>query len=707
MELILQSERAECGLACLGMIAGHYGKPLSMFELRARFGTTLRGVSVKQLLDCGRELDLIGRALRLELDELGQLQLPCILHWESNHFVVLESVGRRHITVLDPSLGRRKISMAEASRSITGIALELAPVSPSNTARRRVRKILVSEVTSNVPRLASSLAYIGIVAVGIEAFSILSPLYSQLVVDQAISSHDEGMLGAIALGFLLVFVIQTSLTLARAWLTILLGQRIALLWKGNVLAHLLRLPIQWFERRNMGDIVTRFDSINSIQHTVTGVAIDAILDIVMIVGSVAMMATYSTRLCAISILMSMVSVLIKIASRRALRTVSAEQLNLVARESSHMMETIRSILPLRLANRESERLNRWWNIWSELQDRNQRVALINTASGTLTTLVFGLENIVIIWLAAKMSMDGTSGTPFTVGMMFAYLSYKTQFSSRISSVTDAWLQYSLLEMHTGRLSDIMLSRPERLSAGETSRDAATLEATIEFRNVSFRHSEMDPWILRNVSFQIPAGSFAAVQGPSGSGKTTLTKIMLGILSPTEGQVLYGGTPIDKIGLPAYRSVIGTVMQDDMLLSGSILENISFFETDSDTEKAHHCAELANIHEDISRLPAGYFTLIGDLGSGLSGGQRQRVLLARALYRSPSLLILDEATSSLDQGSIERVDKSISALKLTRVVVTHRADTAKNADVRLYVTQGRVSIASPSHTESARGNELVA
>lgn len=679
---ILQSESSECGLACLVMVAHAHRLQLDLSEVRRRFAVSLKGATLQQLIAHAGQLNFSSRPLRLELSELAQLQLPCILHWDLNHFVVLKKVGRGNITILDPAVGECKLALAEVSRHFTGVALELTPNADFKPIDQRQR-VALSAFTGKVLGLKRSLFQIFAVAVVLELFAIASPLLNQLVVDDAIATHDTDLLQVLIIGFAMLLVIQTLIGLARSWMVMVLGQSLSLQWASNVFAHLVRLPVEYFERRHLGDVVSRFGAVSAIQKTLTTSVIEAVLDGIMGMAALGMMLLYSPKLAAVTVGATAIYGLMRWAAYNPFRQAASERLIVSARENTHFLETLRAITPLKLFGREQERRARWQNLLVEVQNRDVRTAKMNIAFSVANTFVFGVENLLVFWLGAGLVMkSGVGGvsaamaSPFTIGMLFAYISYKGQFTSRVSALINYAVEIKMLSLHSERLADIVLAEPEVDNVPPN--DLAHLQPSIELRNVSFRYGEGEPWVLKDMNLVLDAGQSVALVGPSGCGKTTLLKVLLGLLHPQEGEVLYGGVPVKHLGLQNYRRVIGTVMQEDVLLAGSIADNISFFDLRVDQARIHACATLAAVHDDIAKMPMGYQTLVGDMGSSLSGGQKQRVLLARALYKQPRVLALDEATSHLDIANERRVTEALAAMPLTRIIVAHRPETIAGA-----------------------------
>jgi ATP-binding cassette subfamily B protein RaxB len=435
----------------------------------------------------------------------------------------------------------------------------------------------------------------------------------------------------------------------------------------------------------LGDISSRFNAVHDIQKTLTQTTIESLLDGLMAIAALVMMFIYSPKLTWVVVAASALYALVRWISYSPFRHAASERLVLAGQEQSHFIETLRAMTPLKLFARENERRAKWQSLMVEVMNRDFQTAKLNMGFNVARTLIFGLENLCVFWLGAKIILPSQtqehSASVFTVGMLLAFISYKVQFTSRFSALINQGIELKMLNLHRDRLADIVLTPPEQDTpqGNLPAHDLSHLPASLELRKVSFRYSEAEPWLLYNMDLCIQEGEHVAITGASGCGKTTLLKILLGLLAPTHGTVLYGGVPISQLGMSNVRRKIGVVMQEDALLTGSISDNIAFFDISPNLQRIEACAQLAEIHKDIARMPMGYHTLIGELGSGLSGGQKQRLLLARALYAQPSVLALDEATSHLDMHNESAVSNTLSQLKLTRIVIAHRAETIARAD----------------------------
>jgi ATP-binding cassette, subfamily B, bacterial CvaB/MchF/RaxB len=680
--VILQTEAAECGLACLAMVASAHGQHTDLRQLRQQFSISLHGVTMADLVRMADQLHLGARALRVEPEDLPQLALPCVLHWDMSHFVVLVAMRHGVATIHDPALGRRQVKAAELSQRFTGVALELQPQPGFVQAPARPR-VTLRQLLGPVSGLKGSLAQIIVLALALEAFVLLMPFLMQAVVDGVLPAADRDLLFTLGSGFALLVLVQVATAAARSWAVLVLSATLNQQWLVNVFAHLLRLPVAWFEKRHIGDVWSRFGSVQQIQKTLTTSFIEAFLDGLLVVLTLTMMALYSLPLTALALVAVALYALLRWAFFSRLRQASEEALVHEARQGSHFLESLRGVQAIKLFNAQGDRGSRFASLVVHTMNAQISVRQLDLLFSVLHRLLFGLERVAVIWLGALLVMD----RQFTVGMLFAFFAYKETFALRVSGLIDKVAELKMLKLQGERLADIVLTAPE---TDAPSAYEGTLPGSIELRNVSFRYADGEPEVLRGVNLKIEAGESVAVVGPSGCGKTTLVKLILGVHAPTEGEVLVGGRPLQHLGLRAWRDRVGAVMQDDALFSGTIADNICFFSPQPDRAWLEQCARVAAVHEDIEALPMGYNTLIGDLGVALSGGQRQRLLLARALYKRPQVLLLDEATSSLDLDRERTVNHAVRQLALTRVIVAHRPETIASAARVVALHDGRVA-----------------
>lgn len=683
---LLQTEAAECGVACLAMIACYYGHAVDVATLRRRFAVSLQGTTLAALADFAARLELETRAVRLELEDLGRLRLPCMLHWNFTHFVVLRRVGRRAIVIHDPSRGARTVPLAEAATAFTGVAVELWPGARFER-KAPAPRVRLRDLIGRVTGLVSAVAQILLVAAALETFVVVHPLFLQWVVDHALVTASRELLTLLALGFGLLVLCEQATAALRSWIVMHLEATLGLQWRANVFGHLLRLPVPYFEKRHLGDIVSRFGSIDAIQRTVTTASIEAVVDGAMSVLLLIVMCCYSLPLTALCLAAVALYTTGRGLAHAPLKHARHEQIAAAAKQDSHFIETVRGIRAIRLFGRGIERRGAWLALLVEQVNAGLRAQRLGIALRAANGLLFGIENVLVVYLGASLVLDGR----FSTGMLLAFVAYRRQLAQRVSALVDKLFEVRLLELHCERLADIVLTpaveaadSPGRLMAGAPPGAAAA----VSIRGLRYRYAEHAPFVLDGASLEVAAGECVAIVGPSGCGKTTLLHVVLGILPATAGDVLIDGVPLGRLEGELRRRV-GCVTQNDCLFAGSIADNISFFDERADQARVEECARLAAIHDEIAALPMGYNTLVGFLGSTLSAGQQQRILLARALYSRPSVLILDEATSHLDVAHERMVAAALRSLRITRILVAHRPETVAAADRVVRLEAGRL------------------
>lgn len=701
--VVLQTEAAECGLACLAMIASFHGHQIDLASLRARHAVSLRGSSLADLMRIAGMLKMTPRPLRLELPDMGKLALPCVLHWDFNHFVVLVKVNKASVTLHDPAAGLREMTWDECSSHFTGVAMELRP-SDGFAPMKEERRIGLPGLMGRVAGLLGMLGQVLALALVLQVFALMAPFQMQLIVDQALVSRDQDLVMVLGAGFLLLAVIQAGVMGLRGWLLMVLSTTLNMHMSGRLLRHLIRLPMAWFERRHMGDIVSRFDALQVIQRQLTSSFVEALIDGLMAILTLGMMVMYAPKLALVAVLATLGYAALRLLLHRPMQLSTHEHIIRSARQQSHFLETVRGMQSIKLFNHADARAMTWQNLAVAQHNagiKTQRLVVVGQACNTL---LFGLENVLTIWLGALMVLDSTKGSGFSVGMLFAFVSYKTQFVQRVGALIEKGMEWRMLRLHTDRVADIACAETE---AGDEAVLTAPhdIQGQIAFHHVSFRYGDAEPLVLHDLSFHIQSGDSVAIVGPSGCGKTTLVKLLLGLLQPTEGAIEIDGQPLSQVGLARWRQSVATVMQDDVLFAGSIAENICFFEAVPDHALIEQCAKMAAIHADIVLMPMQYNTLVGDMGTVLSGGQKQRVLMARALYRQPRVLLLDEATSHLDVASERHVNEAIRALNLTRIIVAHRPETIASADRVLYLRADAELMLSQATPKARAGSPL--
>jgi ATP-binding cassette subfamily B protein RaxB len=669
------------------MVANYHGLDVDLGTLRRQFAPSLRGAALKSLISIADRLGFSSRAVKLPLDQLSNLQLPAILHWDMNHYVVLERTKGDKALVHDPAGQAKWLGFDEISRHFTGVALELRPADDFEPASRRER-LRLSQLWRRITGLKRALVQTLVLSLVMQAFVLASPYYMQVAIDSALPALDHNLLTVLALGFGLFTLINVGASLLRSFVLLSAGSSLGYGIAANIARRLFRLPVSWFEKRHVGDILSRFQSVTPIQQALTQGAVAAVIDGALAILTLLVMFFYSAMLALIALFAFGLYALVRYVSFSQQREAQEETIVASAKEQSMLIESIRGIVTLRLFNRESARHAQWQSKLTEAVNANIGLARIGIWQQTANTLIFGLETVITIWLAVGFVIKGG----FSVGMVFAYIAYKTQFLQRSASLIDQGIAFKMLGLHLERLSDIAMSEQDP-SFAQALPLKTEFSGRLELRNIRFRYSPSDPLVLDGVNLVVEPGEHIAITGPSGGGKSTLVKIMLGLLEPDEGDVLVDGVPVARFGHKNYYDQIAAVLQEDSLFAGSLAENIALFDDAPDMQRIWAAASAAAIHEDVTRMPMGYETLVGDMGSSLSGGQKQRVLLARALYRSPKLLVMDEGTAHLDSRTEQRVNAGISAMGITRIIIAHRGETISAAD-KVFVAVGGELMEAP-------------
>ncbi|WP_145589049.1 peptidase domain-containing ABC transporter [Yersinia rochesterensis] len=674
LPVMMQTEATECGLACMAMVAGYYGLNMDLQALRKHYQVSLKGMSLRDLIVLADRLSLGSRPVRADLGSVRQLKTPCILHWSFNHFVVLKKFSRHGATIIDPAKGERKISLTELSQHFTGIALEIWP--NQHFQRRTEREtIRLLDMFKNVSGLPRALAHILALSLCIELLAMAVPLAAQFTLDMALRSGDIHLVSLIAWGVIVLLIFRALLSLVRAWMVMSIKYTLGIQWNSGLFSHLIRLPVSYFEKRHIGDVRSRFNSLSVVQDAFTAEMVASLLDIVVVIGLLFLMWAYDGYLAAIAVLISIIYAAIKFFLFGAYRSANLEAIAHEAKQQSHFLETVRGIACVKIFNLAERRRSDWINL--VINEANAKIYLfkIDLATQTVGLLLIGLSSAIILWLGAKLIDGGT----LTTGMLFAFLIYSDMYVTRAIRVVDSIIRLRLIDMHSERLSEVALATPEQDTGEADLTPANSLAASIEVKDLSYRYGDGEPAVFEHVSLSIKAGESIAIIGPSGCGKSTLLKALGGLAPQKSGFILLDGIDVRQLGLTAYRKHIAYVLQEDKLFAGSLLDNISSFDIHPDNEWACECARLASIHTEIDAMPMKYETMVGDMGSALSGGQRQRISLARALYKRPRILFLDEATSDLDIDNEARINDSLRALKITRIFVAHRPTMIAMAD----------------------------
>jgi ATP-binding cassette, subfamily B, bacterial CvaB/MchF/RaxB len=681
LPLLLQSEAAECGLACLAMVASAHGHALDLNEIRHRFHISLKGTTLKDLVSFARMIGLSARALRLEPPALGKIQCPAILHMDMNHFVVLKELRGKDAIIHDPALGLRRLGPAQMSRRFTGIALELTPTETFQPKKARPR-LGLRALAGRLPLARGILPKALVLSLAFQLLVLAAPFYVQLVIDRGVTQGDASALLPLAIGFGLLILLRGAVAWVRARALLAFGGLLNAQLMANVVRHMLRLPHAWFESRHVSALLSRVSSTQPIKDLVAEGLVAAVVDGLMAILTITVALLFAPQLAVIVLAGFLVNALVKWWQVRLSMEREHEYIEAFAKAQQEFIETVRGIATVKLFCKEADRERRWSDRHVGSVNARYAVDAVKAKADLIRDVIQAMVLAMVVYVGAAQVIAGAT----SLGVLMAFITYQQMFADSASKLLDFAGRFRLLDVHLQRLADVVQSEPEADDAAIFGDAGSRLEGGITAHDLSFRYADLEEPVFTGISFAVAPGEFVAITGPSGGGKTTLLKLLVGLLRPSEGTVLYDGKPLHNLGLAAVRDRIGVVMQDDVLLSGSLAQNITFFDSHPDVDRMRECARMAAIDENIAGFPMGYNTLVGDMGTVLSGGQRQRVLLARALYKRPLILFMDEGTSSLDLDKEQEVNRNLKTLDITRIVIAHRKDTIDAADRILELTK---------------------
>lgn len=672
--LLLQSEMAECGLACLAMVASAHGHRIDINEIRHRFHVSIKGTTLHDVVAFARALGLTARALRLELTALPRVRCPAILHMDMNHFVVLKEMRGTDAIIHDPASGIRRLTREQLDRRFTGIALELTP-NASFQRKAAAPKLRVGELAGGLPLAKGVIPKALLLSLALQVLVLAAPFFVQLVVDRAVSQGRVETLLPLAVGFALLILLRGALGWVRARTLVAFSGHLNAQLVTNVVSHMLRLPHAWFESRHVSALLSRVSSTQPIRDLVAAGLAAAVVDGLMAVLTIVLAILFAPVLALIVLAGFVANALAKVWQVRSSIEREHESIEAFAKAQQEFIETVRAIATVKLFRKEAERQRRWLD--RHIESVNARYA--SEFIRAQAELARDLINASVLCAVVSAGASQVIGGSLSLGMLMAFITYQQIFADSAAKFLDFAARFRLLDVHLQRIADVVRSETEVDESAIRGDAVAAIEGRISGRNLSYRYGDLEQPVFSGIDFDIAAGEFVAITGPSGGGKTTLLKLLIGLLEPSSGTIEYDGQPLRTLGVEALRDRIGVVMQADVLLSGSIAQNITFYDASPDVDWMQECARMAAIHDDIVKFSMGYNTLIGDMGSSLSGGQKQRVLLARALYKRPRILFMDEGTSSLDTEKEREVNRNLKALRITRVVIAHRKDTIDAAD----------------------------
>lgn len=681
--VILQMTPHECGAACLAMVLSYHGRMMTLSECRLHLRSGRDGLSARAIAQAARDLGLRVRALSVEPESLAQIRGPAIIHWNFEHFLVLERWSPHAVEVVDPAVGRRKLTNEEFNGGFTGVVLALEPGADFQPQKAQSKLSWHSYLRRlvQIPGTKSMLGQILGASALLQVLGLAFPYFTLILVDTILPQQELAALTILGIGMVVLVVSQVIFTYLRSALALYLETRLDIEVMLGFFEHMLRLPFRFFQERSSGDLLMRLGSISVIREELTGQTVSAILDAALVVVYLMIVLFWYPIFGLLALAFGVVQIVLMMASTRPLYDLTERGIAAQAESQSYLVEALTGIATLKVAASEDRALGNWSNLFFKQLNISLRRSNLTMLVDTAREALDALAPISLLWLGAFWVLEGN----MTLGAMFAVTTLAISFLGPLASLVATAQQVQLVGAHLERIADVYETEPEQdIHSVEV---APKLSGHIEVRNASFRYDPHAPWALRHFSVVIEPGQKVAIVGPSGSGKSTLAMLLLGLYPLEEGEILYDGIPLPTLNYRTLRNQYGVVLQNTDLFSGSIRRNIASNDLDLSLGQIREAARLAAIQDEIERLPMGYETVIAEGGADLAGGQRQRLAIARALVNKPPIILLDEATSHLDAVTESIVDQNLSELHCTRIIIAHRLSTVRNADLILVLDQG--------------------
>lgn len=680
------------------MVLSYFGRYTRVADLRRTLDPGRDGLSARDLKIVAESEGLRVRAFRLEYSALPNVPKPTIIHWGLNHYVVIERVTDKYIAVADPARGRSKLGHDEALKAFTGIALTFEK---TNSFRSRPKPSLRKSawgsylrIVGGLPGLRSALIVVLVATVAVHALGLVLPLMTKIVVDEVVPSANLSAVHIVGAAAVLMAVANILMSYARGVTILRCRARLDEVLLTHFMKHMLDLPYDYFHRRTSGDLMMRLSGNLVLREFFTSQGIAIIFDVGMVLIYLMILAFWNLAFSVVTLSIALVQVVIFMSTLSRVHTLTQHELEAATEERSYVIQILRAIGIVKASGFQGEVLARWRGAFTKALNISVQRDFIQVGLSAVAGFRAVLGPVVLLWFGAWLVLDGQ----LPLGTMLALTSMAGMVFLPIGALVQSAAQAQHAEAHLERVIDVLNEPPERTSPDTEAMPAVPQRLVCD--KIWFRYVENAPWVLQDVSLSIDPGEFLGVCGPTGSGKSTLAMLLCGLYQPSKGHIVVGDIDRNRIDLTEYRRNFGIVMQDPVLFGGSLRQNILFGRETLGMERLTEAARLAEIHDDIMQFPMTYETLVGEGGQSLSGGQRQRVALAAALVGRPQLLILDEATSSLDPTTEARIHANLRGLRCTRIVISHRYSTLQDADRIIYVKNG-VVVDEGSATEMLR------
>ena len=693
---LLQMSMVECGAACLAMLLSYHGRKTTISEVREQCGIGRDGLSALSLVKAARKYGMRVRAVSLKENDFRFVTLPAIVHWEFNHFLVVERWSPKAVEVVDPAVGRRRLSATEFDEGFTGVVIMMEPGEQFSRQSTPAQLSLLSYAKGYIRQAPTALVQVLVASLLLQLLGLVFPALSAVLINSVIPLKLGNALQVLGIGMLLVVFAQAITKVLRSLILLYLQARVDTNLMFSFLERLFSLPQHFFLQRSTGDILARVSSNSVIRDTISNQLFSTVLDGTFVLVYFFLLLSLSPLFTLIIAVVGALQALLLWGTGKRVSELNRQELAAAGKSQGYLTEALAGIKTLKSAGAEQRVLERWSNLFFEQMNLSVRRVYLSSLIDTLLGMLGTLAPLLLLWLGTQQVIAGT----MQLGTMLALTALGSSLLSPITSLIGSGRQIQLVQSHMERLADVLEAEPEQ--DVQQVAQPPHLTGHIRLEQVFFQYDPQSPPVLRDINVTIVPGQKVAIVGRTGSGKSTLGSLLLGMYTPTKGDVYYDNLSLRTLNYQAVRGQFGVVMQEADIFSGSIRENITLNEPGMNLEQVIRAAQIAAIHEDIMKMPMEYETMVSEGGNALSGGQRQRLALARAIINTPAVLLLDEATSSLDVVTERVVEQNINRVACTQIIIAHRLSTIRNADVILVIHEGQI-VERGNHEELLRCN----
>ena len=686
IKTVLQNEINECGLACLTMLANFHRHDISLSYLRSLFPLSLRGMTLAEIVELAGKLDLDAQGFAVSnVSELTQLKCPALLHWNANHFVVLEKIVRGVFYVHDPAYGLRTYSTQDVAQLFSGTALEFEP-RVNFAAIKAAKKSRYWSVFKACRGIENTIGVIIVLTFAASIFGLTAPVFMELALDTVIPQYDLDLLTVIVIGMALFTVFEALSRWLRELVTLRSSTIFEIFFTRNVVGHAFRLPIKFFELRHPGDFLTRLASIDHIKTFLVSGFVSSAADGLMSLLTIIMMFYYSTTMAAASVATLLAAVVIRVFSYPKISEYTTATLEARSEEQARLIDGLQSISALKVHNTSELFSLKWFDSFTRFANAGFRSRKLTIDTDLVLHVIFMFGTVTTLYIGVTDVMKSTT----SIGILYAFFALRSSFFGSMNSVILNLLQVSIMKAHFARLDDVLDEKPE-ITNGRLGTDRA-IRHTLKLEGVNVQFDRGTKPLLEgiNIEIDIERHESIAIVGESGCGKSSLLKIIASLHAPLVGQLLVDDLPLQDFGLNEYRANLGVVLAEDGLFSGTVLENLTMFSPDIDSGQIEDALLAVDLLDEIYRLPQGFATRLSNESPILSTGQRRRLLLARAIVRRPRLLLLDEITANLDPDTEEKIARALSTVPAAKIFVTHSERLLRHVDQIYRAVDGRLT-----------------